>query len=188
MVAADEDMKEALHGRSVSFGMSLTHFTTMADCREALDADPCHLLVVNLDGDAVAGLELLGDMDAQCAHLPKLALVDQGDIATAVQAIRAGAANCLEKPVETERFLVEMAVLLREADRNARLLKPNLTPMEVTVLNLLLEGKTNSEAARVLHRSPRTVEVHRRHVMRKFAVTNAVDLVKAATAAGYFRV
>ena len=59
-----------------------------------------------------------------------------------------------------------------------------LSEMEAAVLYALLEGKTNREIATVLHRSPRTVEVHRRNIMRKLEASNVVQLVKRAAVLG----
>jgi two-component system response regulator TtrR len=59
-----------------------------------------------------------------------------------------------------------------------------LTEREITVLRFILQGKSNKEIAHVLHRSVRTVEVHRSHIMRKLDADNVVDLVKRATAMG----
>jgi DNA-binding CsgD family transcriptional regulator len=59
-----------------------------------------------------------------------------------------------------------------------------LTPVELRVLRLVLDGKTNREIACLLHRSRRTVEVHRSHIMRKCGVHNLVALVKMAYGAG----
>jgi DNA-binding NarL/FixJ family response regulator len=58
--------------------------------------------------------------------------------------------------------------------------------MEKTVRQLILEGKTNSETARILHRSPRTIEVHRSHIMHKLGVSCMVDLIRKASAIGLF--
>jgi len=59
-----------------------------------------------------------------------------------------------------------------------------LTKTEMEVLCLILDGKSNKEAARLLHRSVRTIEDHRSHIMHKLGVNNVVDLVKRATAMG----
>jgi DNA-binding NarL/FixJ family response regulator len=56
---------------------------------------------------------------------------------------------------------------------------PRLTPTELRVLRLILDGKPNREIACLLSRSKRTVEVHRSHIMRKLGVHNLVDLVKS---------
>lgn len=59
-----------------------------------------------------------------------------------------------------------------------------LTRTELKVLHLILNGKSNKEIAALLHRSVRTIEVHRSHIMRKFEVDNVIDLFKRAAAIG----
>jgi len=59
-----------------------------------------------------------------------------------------------------------------------------LTRTEIKVLRLILDGKSNREIAELLHRSLRTIEIHRSHIMRKLGVDNLIDLVKRATAEG----
>ncbi len=66
---------------------------------------------------------------------------------------------------------------------NPRLTK-SLTRTEINVLRFILDGKSNKEIAHLLHRSVRTIEVHRSHIMRKFSVDNLVDLVKQAAMMG----
>lgn len=167
-----------------SHGIRIRSFPVAKEYPESLGEGDCDLLVIDLDGDTLSDMSLLDELERTCPDIPKLVLVDYGDISTAVQAIKAGANDCLEKPVEPEQLGTRIDDLLRQADQNTRALKPNLTPTEIMVLSLLLEGKTNTEAARVLHRSPRTIEVHRAHIMRKLAVSNMVDLVKTAITLG----
>jgi DNA-binding NarL/FixJ family response regulator len=64
-----------------------------------------------------------------------------------------------------------------------RVVRP-LTRTEMKVLRLILNGKSNKEIASFLHRSVRTIEVHRSHIMRKFDVDNLIDLIKKAAAMG----
>jgi len=59
-----------------------------------------------------------------------------------------------------------------------------LTRAEMEVLRLIMDGKSNKEVASTLHRSVRTIEVHRSHMMRKLGVDNVVDLLKQAAALG----
>ena len=56
--------------------------------------------------------------------------------------------------------------------------------MEMTVLRLLLEGKSNRDTAQILHRSPRTVESHRKHIMDKLGASNMVELVRITSSMG----
>lgn len=178
--------QEGLNACLMRSGISSEHFCAAGPCRDALGTRPCHLLVVSLDGETAEGLQLLGDSKTMVARIPTLALVDHGDISTAVQTIKAGAANCLEKPVEVRQLCAEIRDLLRKTQQDSYHSRPSLTPMETTVLHLLLEGKTNHETAQTLHRSPRTIEVHRAHIMRKLRVSSMVDLVRVAALMGFF--
>ena len=167
-------------------GIEYEHFPTAQSCRDALDARSCHVLVLDLDGHAVDGLQLLTNPEPRVAHIPKLVLVDHGDIPGAIAAIKQGAAGCLEKPIECERLSEEIEQLLSQVDRGLHAALSGLTRMEATVLRLILSGKTSSETAQTLHRSARTIEVHRSRIMRKLGASGVVDLVRIATSMGLF--
>ena len=66
---------------------------------------------------------------------------------------------------------------------NLRVTKP-LTRTEKKVLSFILDGKSNKEIASIMHRSVRTIEVHRSHIMRKFGAESLIDLIKRAAAMG----
>ena len=158
---------------------SLTHFARIEDCRELLRTRSCDLLVVDLDGDTEHGLQLLAELEQTLPRIPKLAFVDHGSVPVAIQAIRAGAANCLERPVEREQLLTVIRDLLDQADPSTHRMELALTPTETTVLRFIMEGRTNHETAHALHRSPRTIEVHRRNIMRKSGASSMADLVES---------
>jgi FixJ family two-component response regulator len=118
--------------------------------------------------------------------LPIIFLTAFGDVPTAVQAIQAGAVDFLEKPFSNQQLLrlVEQALeqdarlrvqRQRRAEREARL--AHLTPREREVLDLVVAGDTNKEIAAQLDIGLRTVEMHRRQVMRKLGARSAVDLM-----------
>ena len=178
-------VQNTLDSISVPCSVSPTYFSTIADCRELIHAEECDLLIVDLDGNAPDALQFLIESKRLHLQMPALALVDHGDIPTAVQAIKAGATDCLEKPVDRARLVTGINDLLGQTAQDLHHLGPTLTPTEETVLRLLLEGKTNHEAARALHRSPRTIEVHRGHIMHKLGVSNMVELMKKAIAMGF---
>ena len=175
-----EDLDERLAGEDISIECS----DTVTCCWQALERQPCDLLVIDLERHTEDGLQLLSELQRTAAHVPRLALVDEGDIPTAVQAVRAGASDCLEKPVDPLKLWHAIEILLPDCRSDDRSLRLSLTPVETRVLRLILEGKTTREVAQVLHRSPRTVEVHRSHIMRKLGVSNMVDLVRRASATG----
>jgi len=156
----------------------LRALTRQEDCLRCLDEEDCHLLVVDIDGDAAVGLEALRRSYRAAPHLPQLVLVPHGDIASAVMAMKAGATECLEKPIKADRLRSALMNLFTRSTPRAPKRQTVLTRMETLVLRHILEGKTSQEIAEALNRSPRTVEVHRRNIMRKLGVSNVVQLVK----------
>ena len=92
--------------------------------------------------------------------------------------------DCLEKPVEPERLLSLAETMLQQRQLAYRNGREALTKTEARVLRLILAGNTNFQIARRLHRSRRTVEVHRSNIMRKLGVSSASELVRKAFGVG----
>jgi two-component system response regulator FixJ len=140
----------------------------------------------------INGIELQRRLRDQGSLLPVIVMTGQGDIAIAVQAMKAGAVDFLEKPfsegilfealdraIEKSRRLCEAGVAFEQA--TARLAE--LTPRERDVLDLLVTGQPNKAIARSLGASPRTIEVHRARVMEKLQAHSLPDLVRIMLAA-----
>lgn len=106
-----------------------------------------------------------------------------GDVPTAVEAVKAGAVDFLEKPLDKKSFIRKVKSILSENGNHKPLGKP-LTQSEQRVLKLVLDGKSNREIAGLLSRSQRTIEAHRGHVMQKLGAESVVDLVRRAAMMG----
>lgn len=167
-------LKEELEQR----GVSVRVLTTEEDCLRSLREQECDFLVVDIDGDPAVGLQALRVSRNVTPDLPQLVLVPHDDITSTVRAMKAGATNCLEKPIDPNRLRSVLAAVLNQRNSVSPQQGTVLTRMETLVLRHILEGKTGREIAAVLNRSPRTVEVHRRNIMRKLGVSNVVELVK----------
>ena len=113
-----------------------------------------------------------------------MVVVEHGDTATAVMAMKAGATDCLERPIEPDCLSSAIETALDRPCTPACC--ASLTQTETQVLRLILAGMTNLDMARVFHRSKRTIEVHRRNVMRKLGVSSVAGLVKEAAMNGFF--
>jgi len=142
-------------------------------------------LILDLDGQAAVALDLLAGARKSFPSILPLVLVDHGDIRTAVRAMKAGANDCLEKPIEAPRLLAAIETALSEGPGPRPVPLGALTPTETRILSLVLAGKTSGEVATALHRSHRTVEVHRHNIMRKLQANGIVDLVKQALRMGF---
>jgi FixJ family two-component response regulator len=151
----------------------------------------CLLLDVNLPG--VGGLSLLQQVKQICPHLPVLMITGMGQVATAVQAMKAGALDFLEKPLDPDALfaLVDRAMAASarasasaEQRSKARTWLERLTPRERSVFDRLVQGKTNKQIAGELQISPRTVEIHRANLMEKLGATSVSDLIRLSSSVG----
>jgi two-component system response regulator FixJ len=146
----------------------------------------CVLLDVRMPG--MDGLTLLAKLDN---HLPVVVMTGQGDVQTAVRAMKAGAVDFIEKPYEDEVLIkaIELALLLpRQSDRNREASEAAqrvaaLSPRERQVLDALVAGRPNKVIAYDLGISARTVEVHRARMMERLGVRQLAEAIRLAVMA-----
>jgi len=161
-------------------GLTVNCFEGADDCLARLNTTQWDLLITDVRMPEKDGIELLMAVRRLQPWLPVLVVTGYGDVTMAVKALKAGAADFLEKPLEKDSFLETVRTLLACNTAERVLLDHALTRMEMKVLYHILDGKNNREIADVLNRSPRTVEVHRRHLMRKAGANNVVELLRQA--------
>jgi len=174
-------IQELVGGIIEKAGFRVSCFASAADCLEKLRTHRCDLLITDVKLPGMSGLELLAEVKRFFPCLSVVVITGYGDIPMAVRAMKAGAADFIEKPLEKQALLSAVKFALEPITATDPLLRRGLTRAEMRVLRLILDGKTNKETALVLHRSMNTIEVHRKHIMRKLGVNNIVDLVKRAT-------
>ena len=140
-----------------------------------LDHTGCLLLDVRMPG--MSGLELQQTLLSREIHLPIVFLTGHGDVELAVQAMKNGAFDFLEKPFKDQRLLeAERAVQARSQQAGERLAR--LSPREEEVARLVARGLPNKLVARELGISEKTVHIHRQHVMEKAEVGSAAELAR----------
>ena len=161
-------------------GIDVTCFSCADDCLAQLDTERCDLLITDVRMPGKDGIELLMEVKALQPWLPVLVVTGFGDVPMAVKALKAGAADFIEKPLDRDAFLDTVRTVARQGAAHSELLNHSLTRTEMRVLYHILEGKNNREVADLLHRSPRTIEVHRRHLMQKMEANNVVELLRRA--------
>ena len=147
----------------------------------------CIILDVHIPGKS--GLDILKQLNAQDYPAPIFMMSGQGDIAMAVEAIKNGALDFIEKPFRGSAVVERIAESLkaRRASATAAAMKAfhlpgrePLSPREQDVLNQIVKGSSNKEAGRELGISPRTIEVHRANLMQKLGARNTADLIRIA--------
>jgi two-component system response regulator FixJ len=158
----------------------------VAAARERIPA--CVILDIYMPGRS--GLDILRDLDASNYPAPIFVASGRGDIPSAVEAIKNGAFDFIEKRLDAESLVkrVSDAIAARSQQRRdqhgADTLPESfpgsdlLTPREREVLALIVASATNREAATSLGISQRTVEIHRAHIMHKLGAKNSVDLAR----------
>lgn len=167
-------------------GANVTCFGCADDCLACLESAQCDLLITDVKMPGKDGIELLRAVKTKVPWLPVLVVTGFGDVPMAVKALKLGAADFIEKPLDREAFLKTVQTLLAQNHPVMSKGDHTLTKTEMRILHLILEGKNNREIASTLHRSPRTVEVHRSHVMRKMGAGNIVELLRQAAMMGLF--
>jgi len=175
-------------GRTLEqLGSKVSCFARAADCLEQLRSQTCDLLITDVKMPEMDGIELLTEARRIAPWLPVLVITGYGDIPMAVKAVKAGALDFIEKPLDRQSFLSTVESILKRNALADPLLGEPLTKTEMKVLRLLLKGKSNKEIARLLHRHRRTIEDHRNNIYCKLGVDNSVDLVKRAAELGLFK-
>ncbi|MHC4555988.1 MAG: response regulator transcription factor [Planctomycetota bacterium] len=165
-------------------GSKVSCFARAADCLEQLDQQRCDLLITDLKMPGMNGVELLKEAKRLAPWLPVLVVTGFGDIPTAVKAVKAGAEDFIEKPLDKETFLHKVTSILQQSTSTYIFMDKSLTHSEMKVFKLVANGKSNREIADLLHRSIRTIEVHRAHLMQKLGVDTLVDLIKRSAEFG----
>ena len=154
----------------------------------------CIILDALLPGQS--GLDILKELDAHDYTAPIIIISGQGDIPMAVDALKKGAHDFIEKPFEADTVLACVCEAIETRARRGKNGRASgiqslhfptrelLTAREHEVLAQITAGASNKESGIRLGISPRTVEVHRAHIMEKLGARNTADLVRIVLSQG----
>jgi two-component system response regulator FixJ len=144
----------------------------------------------------IDGIELLKRMKALDSRFPILIITGHGDVPLAVEAMKLGAVDFLEKPFEDDRLIGMIDTAIRQGEpvakdeaviREIALRVAALSPRERQVMEGLISGLSNKMIARNYDISPRTIEVYRANVMTKMQANSLSELVRLAMRAGLLK-
>ena len=150
-------------------------------------------IVTDVRMPGLSGVDLLRQLKARGSTMPVIVITGHGDIQLAVEAMKIGAADFLEKPFDDEALLASVNTALGRLEKDAQRetertdLHNRLAALSVRereVLEGLVAGKANKMIAYDLGISPRTVEIYRAHVMTKMNAGSLSELVRMALLAG----
>jgi len=189
----DEAMRDSLNFLLDSAGYKVTLFETATSFLEALPGLAFGCVVSDVRMPGIDGIELLKRMKAASSRFPILIMTGHGDVPLAVEAMKLGAVDFLEKPFEDERLIAMIEGAMRQAEpaaRNEAVTQDiaariaSLSPRERQVMEGLIAGLSNKLIAREYDISPRTIEVYRANVMTKMQAGSLSELVRLAMRAG----
>lgn len=180
-LAVADSIKELVE----SVNLMAKTFNGAGDFIEHYKSDiPC-CLVLDVRMAKMSGLALQSKLKSLGVDIPIIFITGHGDIDMAVSALKAGAIDFIQKPYDEQILLdaINSALELDEQKRNLAHKKDSLeellselTKREREIMNLLVEGLTNKTIAKRLNISPRTVEVHRQHVLKKCKAGSVAQL------------
>lgn len=141
--------------------------------------------VVDLQMPGIDGLELQERLERRGDRMPMVFLSGHGSVTHASRAMRRGAVDFLEKPVDESVLIARIREGLNrrgetQPDREAQARVESLTESERNILDLVISGLSTKQIAANIHRSEHTVEFHRRNIMKKMGVSNVAEMVRVA--------
>jgi len=193
VVDDDDAVRQSLDFLLRTAGFTVRTFESGKVFIESMPSLKSGCIITDVRMPEISGIDLLRRVKAQDADVPVIMITGHGDIALAVEAMKIGAADFLEKPFNDDQLLDAVrATLSRDAsvaERKAEVAEINdklatLSNRERQVLEGLVAGNANKTIAFDLGISPRTVEIYRANLMTKMAVTSLSDLVRMAMMAG----
>ena len=165
-------------------GLDVRCFDSAIDCLSELKTAECNLLITDVNMDGMNGVQLLKEVRKTRPQLPVLVVTGFGDVPLAVLAVKSGAHDFIEKPLDADTFVPIVMEALDQPDYEEGLSGKPLTNAEKTIVRMIADGKSNKEIAHILCRSVRTVENHRHRIMKKLGIDSTAELVKMAIQMG----
>jgi two-component system response regulator FixJ len=192
----DEAMRDSLDFLLSSANFNVTLFESAQHFLDAVSGIDFGCVVSDIRMPGIDGIELLKRLKASQSAFPVVIMTGHGDVPLAVEAMKLGAADFLEKPFEDDRLIGMIETALRQAESSAQsdsvtadiaARVANLSPRERQVMDGLIAGLSNKLIAREYDISPRTIEVYRANVMTKMEAGSLSELVRLALRAGVLK-
>ncbi|SKA58117.1 response regulator transcription factor [Enterovibrio nigricans] len=182
-IVDDEDsVRESLVFMLESYSLNIKDFASATSFLEHVDTTQPGCIVLDSRMPEMRGQELQAVLNETRSPLSIIFLTGHGDVPMAVDALKDGAVDFFQKPVDGDQLVKAIEKALTYSFQRANHVGVenkfySLTEREKSVLKEMLKGQTNQQMAKTLCVSLRTIEVHRANMMKKFEATNVADLV-----------
>ena len=196
VVDDDDAMRDSLAFLLGAADFHVVPFETARGFLDALSTLDLGCVVSDVRMPDIGGIELLKRLKARGSLFPVVIMTGHGDVPLAVEAMKLGAVDFVEKPFEDDRLIGMIETALTQAEPGLRSEAitveiqsriATLSPRERQVLDGLIAGLSNKLIAREYDISPRTIEVYRANVMTKMQVASLSELVRLAMRGGVLK-
>ena len=186
VVDDDAAVRDSIQELVESVGLQAEGYSSALAFLDAFQPQRPGCLVLDVRMAEMSGLVLQEKLNELGVRIPVIVLTGHGDVAMAVQVMKAGAIDFVQKPYPEQALLDSINAALAMDAKARRLSRASadleqrldtLTDREREVLNLTLSGSTSKEIARELTISPRTVETHRKNILQKLEIHTVKDLL-----------
>ena len=189
----DEAMRQSLAFLLGTVGLEVQTYESAVAFLEVAPTVKAGCVITDVRMPGLSGVDLLRQLRERKLGIPVIVITGHGDVALAVEAMKIGAMDFLEKPFDDETLLASVRSALNQLDRDrkretersdieSRL--ATLSNRERDVLQGLVAGHANKQIAYDLGISPRTIEIYRANLMTKMQAASLSDLVRMALIAG----
>jgi two-component system response regulator FixJ len=191
VVDDDQAVRDSLQQLLQAVGLRVQTYGSARDFLAAYRPDTPGCLVLDIRMPGMGGLDLQAQLVQEGIQLPIIFLTGHGDVPAAVRALKAGAMDFLQKPVNSQSLLdLVQRAIRRDAETRATSAEQaqitrrlaTLTAREREVLDMMVAGKANKVIAVELAISERTVEFHRGKIMKKTRTRSLAELVNMVNA------
>jgi two-component system response regulator FixJ len=189
----DEAVRESIDFLLRSAGLSVRTYDSAASFLEAAPTIAAGCIITDVRMPGLSGIDLLRRLQEMQIGLPVIVITGHGDVPLAVEAMKCGAVDFLEKPFDDDVMLASVRSALNRSEESAAIESERadirariaaLTQRERDVLEGLVAGHPNKIIAFKLEISPRTVEIYRANLMTKMKAGSLSELVRMALVAG----
>jgi two-component system, LuxR family, response regulator FixJ len=192
----DEAVRQSIEFLLRTSGVTARTYDSASAFLDVLPTIESGCIITDVRMPGISGIDLLRHLGEMQIRIPVIVITGHGDVPLAVEAMKSGAVDFLEKPFEDELLLRSVRSALNRSQENAardaeraevetRL--ATLTNRERDVLEGLVAGKPNKIIAFDLAISPRTVEIYRANVMTKMEAASLSELVRITLVAGLMK-